>query len=159
MKKTPILRVTATQLHDICHHAAQDAEREVCGLIGGEWSKPGKLAIAREIVAIPNIDPRPAVRFEMEPRLQARTMLDFAKHGLDLVAVYHSHPKGPPHPSEQDLVEYSYFEALYLVVFPVAALAADEAISMPMVTMSGYGVRAWQLDYKTHITAEIVLEE
>ena len=162
MKKVPILRVTASQLHDICHQVAHDAEREVCGIIGGEWIKPGKLAIAREIVAIPNLDPHPGVRFEMEPSLQARTMLDFAKRGLDLVGVYHSHPKGPPYPSEQDLNEYMYYEALYLVVFPVGILSSpsdeNKASSGDTVMLLGYAVRGWKFGHKSIIAVKFEVE-
>jgi proteasome lid subunit RPN8/RPN11 len=54
----------------------------------------------------------------MEPEEQVRIFLSLEKLGWDLLAIYHSHPSGPDHPSSTDLAEAAYPESVYLIWFP-----------------------------------------
>ncbi len=42
-------------------------------------------------------------------------MIDFEDAGLELLAIYHSHPRGPATPSETDVARAFYPEAIYLI--------------------------------------------
>lgn len=44
----------------------------------------------------------------MDPQEQIAAMIQINEQGLDLHAIYHSHPSGPPHPSQTDVRE-AYF--------------------------------------------------
>jgi proteasome lid subunit RPN8/RPN11 len=55
----------------------------------------------------------------MDAGQQVEVMTQLFDAGLDLLAIYHSHPSGGPMPSEADLRQHNYPEAFCLV----AALA------------------------------------
>ena len=85
-------------------HVARRAPLEACGLIGGNEDR------AALTLGVPNALRSP-VRFRMRPRAQLRAFQRIEAAGLKLVAIYHSHPDGPDHPSPTDVAE-----ALYPVV-------------------------------------------
>ncbi len=43
-------------------------------------------------------------------------MIDFEDAGLELVAIYHSHPRGPETPSPSDIAHAFYPDSVYLIV-------------------------------------------
>jgi len=56
------------------------------------------------------------VRFEMEPTEQLKAMLWAEENGMDIVAIYHSHPMGPSVPSPTDLAEFAYPGVVSLIL-------------------------------------------
>jgi len=56
---------------------------------------------------VPNAERSP-VRYRMEPRAQWSAFQRIEADGLDLVAIYHSHPNGPDHLSPADVSEIMY---------------------------------------------------
>lgn len=48
------------------------------------------------------------VRFQMEPKAQLRALEQIEAEGLELLAIFHSHPKGPSMPSATDIAEAAY---------------------------------------------------
>lgn len=110
------LILTEYQFDRLCSHAAETPDTEVCGLVGGAWQ--GMTAVAQQIVAVPNIAAQPTAHFVMAPQVQVRVMLDFEDAGLALVAIYHSHPRGPSVPSETDIREYAYPDSLCVILSP-----------------------------------------
>ncbi len=95
----------------IAAHAAACLPEEACGLIGGREGK-GELAIE-----ITNELHSPT-RFRMLPIEQFRAFMRFEAEQLDLLAIYHSHPNGPPGPSATDAAEFNYPGVLYLILSP-----------------------------------------
>jgi proteasome lid subunit RPN8/RPN11 len=57
----------------------------------------------------------------MEPHQQIHAMLSIENSGLDLLAIYHSHPAGPDHPSRTDIEEFRYPGIVYLIWSPLNA--------------------------------------
>ena len=104
-----ILRMSAEIAAQIVEHAQSGYPDEVCGLVVGQ----GDVATA----AYPgrNISPTPAVTYELDHDTLTR-MIDFEDAGLDLVAIYHSHPRGPETPSPTDIAHAYYSESVYLIV-------------------------------------------
>jgi proteasome lid subunit RPN8/RPN11 len=51
----------------------------------------------------------------MDPKEQLDVFNYMDKKGLDLVGIYHSHPDGPDTPSDTDIDEAFYPEAVYLI--------------------------------------------
>jgi len=92
-------------------HVRQGLPLEVCGLLVGP---PG---LGQETLPVENAEASPT-RFRMEPQGQVDALLDIERRGLALVAIYHSHPAGPPTPSVTDLEQAAYPEAAYLVWAP-----------------------------------------
>ncbi len=92
-------------------HVATEAPLEACGLLAGL----GRRSVA--VFPVPNALHSPT-RFRMDPQAQWRVMQRMLEHGWDMLAIYHSHPQGPPHPSVTDWREAAYPEALYLIWTP-----------------------------------------
>lgn len=81
---------------------------EACGLVAGIGGE------SVEVFPVANILHSP-VRFRMDPKEQIRLLLHFIEVGWDLLAIYHSHPSGPSTPSQVDIVEAAYPEAVHLL--------------------------------------------
>jgi proteasome lid subunit RPN8/RPN11 len=90
--------------------AAAQPTREVCGLIGA------REGVALTHYPIANIAPDAGRRYRMDPAAQIAAFRAIRLRGEALAGIYHSHPEGPPIPSPRDLREWSYPEALCLIV-------------------------------------------
>lgn len=86
---------------------------EVCGLLGGR--KQRTIAYVERVTPIANIAADPHNQFLMEPQQQLAELFALAKQGLQLVGIYHSHPNGPLYPSEMDVQNWAYPEAVCLI--------------------------------------------
>jgi proteasome lid subunit RPN8/RPN11 len=60
------------------------------------------------------------VRYRMRAEGQLRGFRLLEEQGLDLLAIFHSHPAGPPVPSARDIAEAYYPEALTVICSPGA---------------------------------------
>lgn len=92
---------------------------EACGLLGGQLGDPstGRPARCQAVVPVPNALHSP-VRFRMAPEEQLKAFYWLEQQQLDLLAIFHSHPTGPSHPSRTDLAEFAYPGVLYLIWSP-----------------------------------------
>lgn len=95
-------------------HVLRCLPEEACGLLGGRQGKS-------EVVYDVTNELRSRTRFRMEPHQQIHAMLSIENSGLDLLAIYHSHPAGPDHPSRTDIEEFRYPGIVYLIWSPLNA--------------------------------------
>lgn len=90
---------------------------ECCGFLFGE--EQGETRIFKDILVVNNAkegDKRR--RFEITPKDYLRAEQYALKNGLNLLSVYHSHPKHPAIPSEHDRVAaLPYFSYVIVSVF------------------------------------------
>ena len=93
------------------HVEGLDTE-EVCGMIAGHY---GETVYRAEIVVPIRNELHSPTRYRMDPQEQLDALLQFEEQGLDLVAIYHSHPNGPERPSSTDAAEAYYPEAIQLI--------------------------------------------
>ena len=93
----------------IVEHAQSGYPDEVCGLV------TGRDGVATAVYPGRNISPTPADTYELDHYTLAR-MIDYEDAGLELVAIYHSHPCGPETPSPTDIAHAYYSESVYLIV-------------------------------------------
>ena len=91
------------------NHVESCLPEEGCGLIGG---KDGH---AEMILAVTNTEHSPT-RFYMDEQELYSAHLAFEKAGLEMVAIYHSHPAGPQMPSETDLKSFTYYPGILSVI-------------------------------------------
>jgi [CysO sulfur-carrier protein]-S-L-cysteine hydrolase len=82
---------------------------EGCGLLAG---RPG---LALRSYPVENALGSP-VAFTMEPAQQLAALLALEAEGLELVAIYHSHPAGPERPSPSDIAQAYYSDAAQVIV-------------------------------------------
>ena len=96
-------------------HAQQGLPEEVCGVITGHSDQEHYRAV--KIYPITNIL-HSTHRFRMDPHEQLQAFNELEEMGLELIGIYHSHPKGPAFPSDIDLEEAYYPECAYLIWSP-----------------------------------------
>ena len=82
-------------------HVASEAPLEACGLLAG------RNGVSEAVYPIPNALHSPT-RYRMEAEAQVRAFFALEEAGLELMAIYHSHPQGPPLPSSIDVREATY---------------------------------------------------
>ena len=98
-------------------HALACLPEEACGVLGGLPAVSDEPAAA--VLALPVENAlHSRVRFRMEPSAQLQAFYALEEQGLELLAVFHSHPRGPEHPSPTDLAEFAYPGVLSLILFP-----------------------------------------
>src|SRR5690606_21748428 len=93
-----------------------------------------------QIVPIENVAADRAMRYEMHPAQLVKAYASAVASGRDLLAIYHSHVSSPPIPSETDVAEAQYPDAVYLIVRPVGgearfaawSITATEVLSVPL---------------------------
>jgi proteasome lid subunit RPN8/RPN11 len=93
---------------------------ETCGLVAGQQGR------AVRLYPIENMRHSP-VAYEMEPLQQIQAMLAIENDGLELLAIYHSHPDGPAHPSPTDVALAYYPEQAQLIISLAGAAATVRA--------------------------------
>jgi len=91
-------------------HAQRSPDQEVCGLIAAHDGVPLRC------YPVANASHTPARRFTMDPAAQIDAMRRMRERGETLFGIYHSHPSTSALPSELDLDEAEYPEALYLII-------------------------------------------
>lgn len=78
------------------NHVEACLPEEGCGLIGGINGQ------AELVVAVTNAE-HSATRFYMDERELVSALLAIEEAHFELVAIFHSHPNGPPEPSKTDV--------------------------------------------------------
>lgn len=81
---------------------------EACGLIAGINAVSEMVYIITNKLSSPH-------RFRMDPEEQLQAFNDIESHNMELLAIYHSHPNGPPGPSPTDIIEFAYPSTVYLI--------------------------------------------
>ena len=105
---TGSFRLPPELAEQIIAHSQAGYPEEVCGLISG------KDGVAVAVHPGRNVSPTPRTTFELDIETLAK-QIEFEEAGLELVAIYHSHPHGPAVPSETDVQRAAYPDALYLI--------------------------------------------
>jgi [CysO sulfur-carrier protein]-S-L-cysteine hydrolase len=98
-------------------HAQQDCGRECCGLLAG------REGLVTHVFPAANAAQNPATRYEIAPAEIFQHMREMRDRGLDLLGIYHSHPKGSNEPSPRDIELAFYPETPYLIISPLAGAA------------------------------------
>lgn len=103
------MKIPQSIINDMLAHAREGYPHEVCGLITGKENLPSM------IFRMSNID-KSSVSYMMDPSEQFRAFKEIRKEGLELLAIYHSHPTSPSYPSQTDVRLAFYPEAVYVIV-------------------------------------------
>ena len=102
------MKITDSIINDILSHAREGYPDEVCGLMAGRGG-----TISR-VFRTTNID-KSSISYMMEPSEQFRAFKEMRTEGLELMAIYHSHPTSPAYPSQTDVRLAYYPEVVYLI--------------------------------------------
>jgi proteasome lid subunit RPN8/RPN11 len=110
-----LMRIPPQLLDEIIDHARSDAPIECCGMIASRDGEAVKVYRATNAAASP-------LRYEIDGAEQYRIQMEIEDAGLDLGAIYHSHTRTEPYPSQTDINLAFYPEAVYMIV----GLAGDQ---------------------------------
>lgn len=91
---------------------------EACGLLLGQ--REGDLISVARVVATANVALDPTRRFEIDPAAQFAVLRAAREAGDAVVGHFHSHPVGPPAPSETDQAMACDLRALWVIAAPAA---------------------------------------
>ena len=90
------MRIDAALLERIVAHARRDFPNECCGMVG---VRDGRALAVHEAI---NLAASP-LRFEVEGREILRAQDAFEAEAAELGAIYHSHTRSEPYPSQTDI--------------------------------------------------------
>lgn len=110
------IEITLTQEHWqlMRDHVADEDPFEACGLIGGDAFTSTRVYPLANIL-------KSQFRFQIEPQSQLQVFRTLEESDWDLLAIYHSHPAGPPYPSATDIAEAAYPDAFNLIWAKIGA--------------------------------------
>ncbi len=90
-------------------HALEERPRECCGVLIGKGDTILRAVRARNLSDNPK-------RFVLDPADHIQARRAARDEDLDVLGFYHSHPMSPAAPSETDLAEVTYTDAVHLIV-------------------------------------------
>src|SRR3954462_9645313 len=131
------MRIAQALIDEIVAHAIEDAPNECCGMIASRDGEAVAVHRARNAAASP-------LRYEIDGMEQYKIQNAIEDAGLELGAIYHSHTRSAPLPSQTDINLAFYPEALYIIV----GVAGEEA-----------DVRAWRIAGGSVEEAALEIEE
>jgi [CysO sulfur-carrier protein]-S-L-cysteine hydrolase len=99
----------------ILAHAREEAPNECCGMVATVDGRAVEVFRATNSAASP-------LRYEVEPRDQLRIETTIEDSGWELGAIYHSHTRSAPYPSQTDINLAFHPQAVYLIL----GLASEE---------------------------------
>jgi proteasome lid subunit RPN8/RPN11 len=107
------LRIARAVRSDLVSHALAGTPAEICGVLAGTH---GDESVARASAHATNAAAEPQHRYELDPAEQLELMRDLEADGDEVVGFYHSHPRGPPEPSDVDADEATWAGYSYVIV-------------------------------------------
>jgi proteasome lid subunit RPN8/RPN11 len=93
------MRIAPDLVAEIVGHAREDAPNECCGVVAVRSGTPAE-AVSVHRAANAAASP---LRFEIEPRGVLELINRIEDQGLELGAIYHSHTRTAPYPSQTDV--------------------------------------------------------
>jgi proteasome lid subunit RPN8/RPN11 len=93
------VRISAELLDEVVAHALEDPGNEVCGLVA--VSVDGARTATR-VYRARNVHASP-MKFEIDPKELLALYNEIEDRGNELGAIYHSHVRSPPYPSQTDV--------------------------------------------------------
>jgi len=110
------MRIPQDLYEQMVEHARLEAPNECCGMIAASDGQALRLYRATNIAASP-------LRFEIDGREQIRFHNEIESVGLDLAAIYHSHTRTEPSPSQTDI---NFARGWPGVLWVIVGLAGEE---------------------------------
>jgi [CysO sulfur-carrier protein]-S-L-cysteine hydrolase len=93
------VRISSALLEQVVDHALEDPGNEVCGVVAvadGAEREATRVYRATNVFASP-------MKFEIDPKELLALYNAIESEGAELGAIYHSHVRSPPYPSQTDV--------------------------------------------------------
>ena len=111
------MKIKKDIIENIIKHARSGAPLEVCGYLAGQ---NGAITRHYELTNIDHSDEH----FSFDPKEQFAAVKDARANGLEVSAVYHSHPATPARPSRED-IRLAYDPNISYVIVSLVGGAED----------------------------------
>ena len=131
------MRIAPELYEQMIAHAREEAPNECCGMVGASDGR------AVHVYRAVNAEASP-LRFRIDPEEQLELHTKIEDAGLDLGAIYHSHTRTAPNPSQTDI---NFAKLWPGVLWIIVGLDGDEA-----------EVRTWRIDDGRVTDAELIVE-
>ncbi|HEY3828161.1 MAG TPA: M67 family metallopeptidase [Solirubrobacteraceae bacterium] len=119
------MQISAELLEQVVAHAREDAPDECCGVLAVE---PGASPRAVRVYRAVNTAASP-LRFEIDGREVLGLIQRIEEEGLELGAIYHSHTRTAPYPSQTDINFAAHWPGVEWLIVGLAQDAAPEVRS------------------------------
>jgi proteasome lid subunit RPN8/RPN11 len=103
------MRLAPELLSEIVEHARAEAPNECCGMVASSDGVAMRVYRATNSAASP-------LRYEIDGLEQYRIQTEIEDAGWELGAIYHSHTRSAPYPSQTDINLAFYPDSLYVIV-------------------------------------------
>jgi proteasome lid subunit RPN8/RPN11 len=103
------VEISPEMVEDIVAHARAEAPNECCGMIATQNGRAVRVYRATNSAASP-------LRYEIDGMEQYRIQMEIEERGWELGAIYHSHTRSRPYPSQTDINLATYPDSLYVIV-------------------------------------------
>jgi proteasome lid subunit RPN8/RPN11 len=104
-----MIRIPQAVFLDMVNHAKKEWPIECCGLLAG------RDGLVTRIYRLDNQE-RSQTSYLAAPEQQFHAFTELEDRGLDLLAIYHSHPDTECYPSRTDIEKAYFTEAIYMIV-------------------------------------------
>jgi proteasome lid subunit RPN8/RPN11 len=131
------MRIARSMLDQIVAQARAEAPNECCGIVGTRDGRAVTVYPVRNAAASP-------LRYEIDPKDQLRVFEALDDAELEIGAIYHSHTRSAPEPSQTDINLAFYPDAVYVIV----GVAGEED-----------DIRAWRIVDGNVSAASLEVEE
>ena len=119
------MKISGELVDVLVAHALEDPGNEVCGLVA--VSGDGERA-ARRVIRARNVHASP-MKFEIDPKELLALYSEIEDAGEELGAIYHSHVRSPPYPSQTDVNFAASWPGVEWIIVGLAAGAEPEVRS------------------------------
>ncbi len=113
------MRIARALLDEIVEHAVRDAPNECCGVIAAREGAATAVHVAENVAASP-------FRFEIDGLTLMRLIDDIEEADEELVAIYHSHTRSAPYPSQTDLNFAALWPGVHWLIVGISKNAEPE---------------------------------
>ncbi len=118
------LRLSRAQLEAVHGHALACAPEEACGILAGD--SEGNVS---KVFLMENAE-HSHTFYLMDSQEQFQVFDEMQAQGLEITAIFHSHPHSPAFPSAHDLELAFYPDSIYMIVSLAGAAPEDHAFSI-----------------------------
>jgi len=115
------IKIKQEDYRAVVDYCKREFPQEACGILGGvieqDWG------LIRKIYYMSN-QKASAESYFMDPDEQFPVFRDLRENDLELISIFHSHPRTPARPSRKDIEMAHYPEAVYSII----SLAQKEVV-------------------------------
>jgi [CysO sulfur-carrier protein]-S-L-cysteine hydrolase len=120
------VKISAELIGEVVGHALEDPGNEVCGLVA--VSADGSEREATRVYRARNVHASP-MKFEIDPKELLDLHNTIEEAGYELGAIYHSHVRSPPYPSQTDVNFAASWPGVEWIIVGLAAGSEPEVRS------------------------------